>query len=146
MAKKSERPPGTPETSGPIAPQQRVRIVLERLFAGNQSEMGRALGCTPAAISQIVRERRGVGGGILRALATLPGVSPDWAILGLGAQPAVLGRPTRESLFLPVVSSLDFTLSGRPPQAHTSMAKQVAQLDFSPTRLIFQVAEGHPCL
>src|SRR6202034_3677551 len=56
------------------------------------------------------------------------------------------GRPTRESLFLPVVSSLDFTLSGRPPQAHTSMAEQVGQLDFSPTRLIFQVAEGHPCL
>jgi transcriptional regulator with XRE-family HTH domain len=145
MLKKGSRRSAESER-GAISPQKRVKIVAERLYAGNQSAMARDLGCTHAAISQILHGRRGAGAGILRAIAALPGVSPEWAILGVGEPPAVLGRPGAEKLYLPLVTSLGFAVSDPPVQAQSSMAEQVLTIDYSPTRLIFQVQDGDPCL
>lgn len=129
-----------------ISPRERVKIVLQRLYAGNQSEMAKALACSHVAVSQIVRERRGVGARILRAMANLPGVSPEWAILGVGRPPRVLGQSDPTQLLLPVFTSLEFALSDYPTRVPTSIFEQVVPVEYNSTRAIFQIPDDHACV
>jgi transcriptional regulator with XRE-family HTH domain len=125
---------------------RRVADVLQRLFAGNQSAMAKAIGVSHAAISQIVHGKRQPGPRVLQAIAGLPGVSPDWAILGKGAAPAVPVQRDPNKCFLPVVASLDFALSAEPTRTRTSRGLQVAASEYSPSRIVFQVPQRHVCI
>src|SRR3984957_1385211 len=135
MARSAAERPFTPA-------QQRVNELLQRLFAGNESAMAKALGCSQAAISHIVHGHRGVGSRILRSIAALPGVSPDWALLGVGAPPATKFQRDLTKCFLPVFSSIDFALAVDPVKAPTSRGEQVTPADYSETRIIFEIPEA----
>lgn len=146
MTRKKKQTPRSGGSEHLTSAQHRVKELLERLFAGNESAMGKALGCSQSAISQIVHGRRGVGGRILRLMAALPGVSPDWALLGNGLPPTTQFQRDPTKCFLPVFFSLDFALAVDPAKTPTSKGEQVRPIDYSDTRVIFEVPEGHICV
>src|SRR5947209_2539603 len=75
--------------------RQRVKWVLDNLYAGKQRRMAAAAGVSQTLISLVLGGRQNVGPDFLEALKRLPGLSPRWVESGEGEP---LLPPTRGTL------------------------------------------------
>ena len=93
----------------------RIRYALEKLWAGNQSEMARDLACSQALISRVIAGNRTPGLKLLEALAAHPSIDERWLMTGVGnllVREGPGGVPP--TAFLPISTQL---LPG-PPEEH----------------------------
>jgi transcriptional regulator with XRE-family HTH domain len=65
----------------------RLNTLVEKRFEGSQSELARALGLTPGAISRACRAQNAPSFSLLSRLAKLPGVSVQNLLSGVGDEP-----------------------------------------------------------
>jgi DNA-binding transcriptional regulator YdaS (Cro superfamily) len=124
-----------------LSQQRRVAEVLLRRFANSQTAMAQQLGCTQAAISQVVTGRRPPGSRLLNSIANLPGVPADWIILGEGLLPE--GQSCRDArrCFLPLYESLNAAFASDRESGVAPVGFSVSLNDYSESRLIFVIPE-----
>lgn len=79
-----KKPETTRETSSPKKPSDRVRFALDAVFAGSQSKMAKALGCSQPTISRIVAGKMQPRSSLLLSLAAQPRLNRDWVLTGKG--------------------------------------------------------------
>jgi hypothetical protein len=66
------------------AARERLLLVLEHLFGGNQSRLARALGVTQALVNIVVHEVQPPTRNLMARLGAVPRVNPRWADTGEG--------------------------------------------------------------
>jgi transcriptional regulator with XRE-family HTH domain len=118
--------PGPPEAD---AFRERVRYLLDYRWRGSQREMARAIGVSQGLISKFLNGVQGPGRRLFAALASHPGISPDWLRTGAG-QPL----PLPEQGSLPIASGV---LPGPPlefPHLLTESRHPVGDALARPTR------------
>lgn len=67
-----------------IDPANRVRRVVEGLFAGNCTSMATEIGCSPSMLTRIVKGERKPGRALLQKIGELPRVNAAWILAGVG--------------------------------------------------------------
>jgi hypothetical protein len=123
------------------AARERLVLVLDRLYGGNQSSLARALGVTQALVSIVVREVQPPTRNLMARLGALERVNPRWVETGEGEPllPDVRGT-------LPVS---DVLLPG-PPAEHAALMTgerfAVASAFDRPSCYFWRLTAGHPGL
>jgi transcriptional regulator with XRE-family HTH domain len=126
--------------------QRRVRDILIRCFAGEQTAMAKQIGCTQPYISQIVRGRRQPGPDVLRKISSLPGVSADWLLLGEGSPPSCSSVRNPARCLLPIYESLEPALENGDERVGVREVYPVSPADYTVSRFMFRIPLGHPCI
>ena len=127
------------------SPSERVVWLLETVWEGNRSEMGRAVGCSHAVLSKIASGHQGVGRQLLTAIASHPKVSPAWLFGGEG-EPLLAEREDApsEGWPLPVAKQL---LPGEPNDNRHLLSGEsypIAGAFYRPTRYWLEIQRGDP--
>ncbi len=74
----------TKELGPDSTPGDRVRWLLEVIFAGNRSQMAAVVGCTSSYITKIAQKSQNPGSDVLEGLAKDKRINSQWLISGLG--------------------------------------------------------------
>ena len=116
-------------------PAGRVAWVLQRVWQGSQSRMGRDIGVTQSAVSAIVTGKRKPGRRFLAQLAAYPMINANWLFNALGEPLVVEEQPGHGGhYFCPVAAG---PLPGPPRGCREKLTGQyrpVAAPDFSEDR------------
>jgi transcriptional regulator with XRE-family HTH domain len=126
--------------------QQRVSEVLESLFGGSETEMAERIGVSQSTVSRIVNGQRNPGPKVLRAIATLPGVSPDWVLRGKGEPPRIDALRDPGRCQLPLVSNLELVCRKLTESLWQGPWYLVSPEHYSETRVLFRVPRDGDCV
>ena len=118
------------------SPAERLQYVLSAKFAGSQSAMAKAIGCSQSYISRVLAGHTAGGPKLLRALTKVPGINSHWALTGEGKP-----FPTATQSLLPLAKQL---LDGPPANADqlTGRFEAVSPHLAKPTSYVYELAES----
>jgi hypothetical protein len=81
---------------------ERVVWLLNAIWKGNRSEMGRSVGCSHTVLAKIVGGQQGPGRRLLASIAEHPKVNPGWLLSGAGEPLLASGSMSAEGVMLPI--------------------------------------------
>ena len=76
------------------AAASRIKMIVDRVFAGSQRSMAKSIRISPATLSLVLSGQREPSPKLLHSIASLPSVNREWLLRGTGEplnlQPQVL--------------------------------------------------------
>ncbi len=81
---------------------ERVAWLLESVWSGNRSEMGRAIGVTHSVLGKIAAGKQSAGRELLSKLAEHPKINPTWLLTGSGEPLLASDQSSMSGLVLPI--------------------------------------------
>ena len=127
------------------SPAQRVIWLLEQVWNGNRSEMGRAIGCSHSVLTKIAAGQQAPGRHLLTAIAAHPKVNPTWLMSGEG-EPLLAERSDSpaEGWPLPIARQI---IVGPPAQYRTLLSGEhfpVTGAFYQPSRYWLEIQPSDP--
>ena len=126
-------------------PAERVTWLLEKIWDGNRSEMGRAVGCSHSVLTKIATGQQGPGARLLSDIASHPKVNPAWLLAGEG-EPLLAERTDSPAEGWPIPVARQLLLG--PPDENRSLLSgeffPAAGAYYRPSRYWLEVQRADP--